>query len=227
MRAAMPTPLRHRHHAPVQLRPAVTLVLGLALWLSLCGGAALAQVSTQSVPEQTLATQDGRIGDPAPAPALYEVTATRSRVFARPVALPQAGGRASNELAAVNYRVWRTHGRADLGAGVGTLGYLVPPSDRLAGSPTALVGAVPTLSMGVRLRVTDEHALFADAYRARGPAAGAAGPGYGSKLGVEWRPAKQTYGLEHGALGMQLESGYRLSLKVRHGRPSLYLRGKF
>ena len=171
-----------------------------------------------------------RVGrnDEPPAPlSLYEVTATRSRVLARPVALPQAGGRASNELAAVTYRVWQSHGRADVGAGVGTLGYLVPSSDRFAGTPTALVGAVPAVSMGLRYRVTDEHALFADAYRARGAGASAAVAGYGSKLGVEWRPAKATLGLEQGALGMQLESGYRLSLKLRHGGPSLYLRGKF
>lgn len=227
MRAAMPSTPCCRSHRPLPSRPAALFGRGLALWLSLCGGAALAQVSTQPLPDQTLALQASRNDVPAAPSSLYEVTATRSRVLARAVELSQAGGRVSNELAAVTYSVWRTHGRAEVGAGVGTLGYLVPPSDRLAGTPTALVGAVPTVSMGLRFRVTDEHALFADAYRARGPAAGAAVPGYGGKLGVEWRPAKQTLGLEHGAVGMQLESGYRLSLKLRHGGPSVYLRGKF
>ena len=58
-------------------------------------------------------------------------------------------------------------------------------------------------------------------------AVAAADAGYGTKLGVEWRPSKSTLGLEQGALGMQLESGYRLSLKVRRGSPSLYLRSQF
>jgi hypothetical protein len=34
-------------------------------------------------------------------------------------------------------------------------------------------------------------------------------------------------GFDHGAIGMQLDSGYRLSLKPRHGGLGLYLRGQF
>ena len=201
---------------------------GVGLWLAICGATALAQVSTQRMPEPAIVPPPSRdyaltLAQP------YEATAVRSRVFARAVALPQAGGRVPNDLAALTYRVWRSHGRADVGVGVGTLGYLVPSADGPVGADAAqaLVGAVPTVSMGLRFRVTDEHALFADAYRARGPVVGALVAGYGSKLGVEWRPAKSTLGLEHGALGMQLESGYRVSLKVRHGGPSLYLRSQF
>ncbi len=97
----------------------------------------------------------------------------------------------------------------------------------VAGAAQAGAAAAPVLSIGGRLRVTGEPLSVADAYRARGLAAGPTGLGGASRLGVEWRPAKATFGLEHGAIGMQLDSGYRLSLKVRHGRPSLYLRGKF
>jgi hypothetical protein len=200
----------------------------LGAWLSICAATALAQVSTQRSPEPAMSLPPGR--DPGlTQTALYEVSAERSRVLGRPVALPQLGGRTSNDLAAVTYRVWRSHGRADFGVGVGTRGYLVPAAVDRGGAEAgqALIGAIPTVSMGLRIHVTDEHALFADAYRARGPVAGAAYAGYGTKLGVEWRPAKATLGLEHGALGMQLESGYRLSLKLRHGGPSLYLRSKF
>ena len=195
----------------------------------MCSAAALAQVSTQRALERDAAPLAGRIDELA-AVLPYEVTAQRSRVLARPVSLPQAGGRVPSDLASVTYRIWRSHGRADVGVGVATLGYLVPAADGRSVSAErsqALVGAVPALSMGVRYRVTDEHAVFADAYRARGAAAGTADVGYGTKLGVEWRPAKATLGLEHGALGMQLESGYRLSLRVRHGGPSLYLRSQF
>jgi len=94
-------------------------------------------------------------------------------------------------------------------------------------APQALVGVVPALSLGVRYHVTAEHALFADASRASSLGAGPPLVYVGTKVGVEWKPAKTTLGLERGAVGMQLESGYRVSLKVRHGGPSLYLRGQF
>jgi hypothetical protein len=48
-----------------------------------------------------------------------------------------------------------------------------------------------------------------------------------TKVGMEWKPAKRTLGFEHGAVGMQLDSGYRLALKPRHGGLGLYLRGQF
>ncbi len=200
----------------------------VGLCLSTCAATVPAQVSTQRLPEPAMSSPPER--DTAAALAQpYEVTVERSRVLGRPVALPRLGGRVSNDLAALTYRVWRSHGRADIGIGVGTRGYLVPAADGRgdADAGQALVGVVPAVSMGLRFRVTDEHALFADAYRARSPVAGAPLAGYGTKLGVEWRPAKVTLGLEHGALGMQLESGYRVSLKLRRGGPSLYLRSQF
>ena len=97
----------------------------------------------------------------------------------------------------------------------------------LLASTGAALAQVPPASLGLRWRVSDEHAVFAAAYIARPAAAGARGVDYGTKMGVEWRPAKSTLGLEHGALGMQLESGYKLSLKVRRGGPSVYLRSQF
>ena len=97
---------------------------------------------------------------------------------------------------------------------------------RIAGL-AARAGAEPIASMELRFKVTDEHALFADARRAPDAAAGPADGGYRTRLGLEWRPAKATLGLEQGALGMQLESGYRLSLRLRHGGPSLYVRSQF
>lgn len=211
-------------HAP---SPVVALRARCVFWaLLVCGCNALAQVSTQRPVEREAAPLASRSDDSA-APSPYEVTVTRSRMLARPASQPLLDGRASNDLAGVSYRIWRSHGRADVGVGIGTLGYLVPAGNGRTDGTQALVGAVPAVSLGVRLRVSDEHAVFADAYRARGLGAGPVGIDYGTKVGVEWRPAKSTLGLEHGALGMQLESGYKLSLKVRHGGPSLYLRSQF
>ena len=207
--------------------PVAALRVHCVAWALLAFGCqALAQVSTQQPVERGSAPQATR-SDELVAPPPYEVTATRSRMLASPASLPRLGGRALNDLAGVTYRVWRSHGSADIGVGVGTLGYLVPAADGSTGGPQALVGVAPAVVVGVRVRVSDEHAVFADAYRARGLGAGPVGIDYGTKVGVEWRPAKSTLGLEHGALGMQLESGYKLSLKVRHGGPSLYLRSQF
>ncbi len=202
--------------------------LGLGLWLSVCSATAWAQAPTLRVPEPATVMPPSRDDAVTPAQA-YDATAVRSRGLARAVGLPQAGGRVTNDLAALPDRVWRPNGRSDGGAGISPLGYLVLPADGRVGADArpALVGGLPAVSMGLRVRVTDQHALFADAYRVRAPVLGAVGEGYGTKLGVEWRPAKSTLGLEHGALGMQLESGYRVSLKVRRGGPSLYLRSQF
>jgi hypothetical protein len=48
-----------------------------------------------------------------------------------------------------------------------------------------------------------------------------------TQLGLEWQPTRSTLGFEPGALGLQLNTGYRLSLKARHGAPVLYLRTTF
>ncbi len=153
--------------------------------------------------------------------------------FARSMALLQMNARRSSSPTLANARDGRAPGHAEADLGVRVSAGRSSATDRRAGAATSVaqagVGFAPALSLARRVRVTDERALFADAYRARGErdGGGPAGPGRASKLGVEWSPAKATFGLEHGAVGMQLESGYRLSVKVRHGRPSLYLRGRF
>ncbi len=95
------------------------------------------------------------------------------------------------------------------------------------GAAPALVGVVPALKLRLRLRVSAEQPTFAQAYRPRSLDGDTARAGQGTRIDVEWRLAKSTLGLEHGALGMQLASGQDLSLKVRHGGPKLYLRSQF
>jgi hypothetical protein len=202
------------------------------VWLVLAAGSCsvAAQPSTTWPGEPPRAVSVIRANAFAATSAI-EVTAERSLVLARAAPLATLDGRTSNDLAGVTYRVWSGHGRTALGLGVGTLGYVVPSADgRLpmhTEAPQALVGAVPAVSLGVRYSVSSEHAVFADASRARSLGAGPPRTYVGTKVGVEWKPAKSTLGLEQGAFGMQLESGYKLSLKVRHGGPSVYLRGKF
>lgn len=201
----------------------LTLALALASAALLVGfDQAAAQDLQLRAGALTAASLAGR-GDDTLATTSFEVTAVRSRLQAPDAPLPRLDGRPGDELAGVNYRLWMTRGRADVGFGLGSLGYLLPSAD----GPRSLVGAVPTLTLGMRVRVSDQHLLFADATGARGLGANPAATHVATKLGMEWKPARSTVGFDHGALGVQLDSGYRLSLKSRRGGPVLYLRNTF
>jgi len=89
---------------------------------------------------------------------------------------------------------------------------------------------VISLTQPARRAAHDAAALTHGVWRSHACTEGGVGtPGCGTPLAVDWRPARATVwlGLEHGALGMQLKPGYRLSLKLRGGGPSLYLRSQF
>ena len=90
-----------------------------------------------------------------------------------------------------------------------------------------LAGAPPTASFGLRYHMTERHDSFPLASGVPGfgggPATGTASP----RIGVEWQPSKSTLGFEHKAIGVQLDSDVRLSLRARHGGPMLYLRSRF
>jgi len=153
-----------------------------------------------------------------------EVESIRARMLAP--AAPHAGldGRTTDELAGLSYRYWMGRGRTELGIGIGSMGYLTP--QRLDG-PRSVIGSVPTLSVALRYRVSGEHLLFADASGARGLGVDPTAAYVTTRVGMEWAPAKSVLGFSQGALGLQLDSGYRLSLRMRHGSPVLYLRTQF
>lgn len=161
--------------------------------------------------------------DAAAASSSFEIGTVHSRLQPPAVSQPRLDGRATPELAGIHYRLWMTRGRADIGVGVGTLGHVLPAAAGLR----SVVGAVPSVTMGMRYRVSEHHLLFADASGARGLGADPAATYLATKLGLEWKPAASTLGFEHGALGVQLDSGFRLSLKSRRGGPALYLRNTF
>ncbi len=211
-------------HLPTAVAALRSLGVGLLLMALMCEVAA----QESSV---LAAYQDGAVlatrGDEAAASTSVEVTALRARMAAPAAPLASLDGRASSDLAGVSYRFWMSHGRADVGVGVGTLGYLLPASDGRIDSPRSLVGAVPTVSVGVRYRMSNEHSVFADASGARGLGADPSGAYYNTKVGMEWKPAKSRMGFEQGAFGLHFDSGYKLSLKARHGGLGLYLRGQF
>jgi hypothetical protein len=130
----------------------------------------------------------------------------------------------SADMADGEYRLLTSRGRTDVAISLQVQGYEPPTSDI---GTAGLSGAVPSVTLGLRYRMTGRHLLFADATGASGPGANFAADHVSAKLGVEWTPSKMAMGFEQGALGMQLASGYRLSLKARHGGPALYLRSRF
>lgn len=149
----------------------------------------------------------------------FEVQAVNSHIQGATL----GGGRTGPEVAGVNYRLWITQGRADVGVGLGSLGHVLPSGD----GHRAVVGAMPVLTIGMRYRMSQQHLLFADASGARGLGGDPAAMQVITKVGLEWKPARSSMGFEHGALGMRLDSGVRLSLKSRRGGPALYLRSTF
>lgn len=90
-----------------------------------------------------------------------------------------------------------------------------------------LTGVPPSASLGLRYHMTERHDSLTAASGVPGFGGGTA-PGTASpRIGVEWQPSKSTLGFEHSAIGMQLDSNVRLSLRARHGGPMLYLRNRF
>jgi hypothetical protein len=201
-----------------------TLAGGLALLACLC-----AAVAQETPMPAGILDHSWLVGasDKAAALPSDEVTALRSRLQAPAVPLASLDARTANDPGSAVSRVWISRGRADVGVGIGMQRYLEPSVDRLGNVPQAVVGAVPALTVGVRYRVSDQHSVFAGAYGARGLATDPTIPLYAAKVGVEWQPSKSNLGLEQGAIGMHFDSGYKLSLKVRHGGPTLYVRGQF
>ena len=223
--------LTHPHlprlHSPKAAARLRALGVGLVLLAGLCEVAAADEPSVLAAYRDGVAVPGAARNDESAVQTSYEISTVRGRMLAPPATLGNVDTRLTNDLAGVNYRVWMSHGRADVGVGVGTLGYLSPSSDGRGDGARALVGAVPTVTVGMRYRMSKEHSVFADASGARGLGAEAAGAYYNTKVGMEWKPAKSRLGLERGALGFHFDSGYKLSLKARAGGLAVYLRNTF
>lgn len=147
------------------------------------------------------------------------VTAEQTTTMAAPAdALTDSQGRAYGEVSRATVSRWTTRGRASLGMGVGAVGY------SSAGSSVWLHPS-PAVTVGVRLAVADRTTMYADASSATGWPQ----PNYNARVGMEFKSASAGRGLgfERGAIGMQLDSGYRLQMKPRRGGLAVYLRGQF
>jgi hypothetical protein len=201
------------------------LLVGAALLVSAAPATAADVTIAEQVAEAVAETQRQPERTTTLAP---EVSAVRTRLGTTMVpALQLSDGRAATDLAGVDYRLWMTRGRAGIGVGVGTLGYVQPSADGRIDGPVHLTGAMPTLSVGVRMRMTPESSVYADATGSRGFRADPDAGFVNTKVGVEWKPAKSRFGFEGGRLALQLDSGYKLSLRARKGGIGIVLRGQF
>jgi len=197
---------------------ALALTSGQAAW---CADGGVAGVVGDNV---ALAQQQGTAGKLDVPP---EVSTLRARLPSNGPLGQTSDGRTLSEIAGVNYQVWMSHGRAGVGVGVGTLGYVTPRPDGRIEGPVALTGASPTVSVGLRYRVTRDSTVYAGASGVHNLGTEAPANYVNTKVGMEWKPAKRSFGFDHGAIGMTLDSGYKLSLKPRHGGLGVYLRGQF
>lgn len=137
-----------------------------------------------------------------------------------------SGGQARAELSEISRRWWLSNDRADVGVGVGAVAYSVPASEQ-RGDGQALRNAVPALSLAMRYRVSSESALYADASNSPG-LYGKGSEAYSAKVGVEWKPEPRTgWGFMQGGIGLRMDSGKTMTMRVKGGGLGVYLRSKF
>ncbi len=213
-----------------------------ALVLAACtGGVALAQAQAQAPVQAHMAALAGfGDGEPPLAAAAKSAAITPSSEVVplsgrveRPNAAPLQRSHASDEVAGVSYRLWMSRGRTAVGVGLGALGrVMVTPAESAspesAPAAPALTDTAPVVSVAMRYRTSEHSAVYADASLAHDFAGPEGVGGYSNaKVGVEWKSAKPSFGLERGRLAVQLDSGYRMSFRIRKSGLGVYLRGQF
>lgn len=165
-------------------------------------------------------------GKPEPQGLVLEAPPALSLSTTRAEPAYRFRGSESNELQSLSYRWWLGSGRAAVGFGLGSIGYVVQLPAEGDQAATTVVGSVPTASIGLRYALSPTTQAYADGSRTAG-LAGQDAVFYNAKAGIEWKPVKSRFGFEGGRFGVQLDSGYRMSLRTRKGGLSIYLRRTF
>lgn len=178
--------------------------------------------------EQAMATHVATLADP---PQVTRVEMDRSTHLAAPsLANSPPGSRA--DVSGVSVRWWKSVGPSAaglaVGVGVGTVGYLVrPPAQGAAlDSSASLVNPSALLTVGMRYRTSERSAVYADTSSALGFSANGR-DAYSAKVGMEWKSTSSPVRLMQGGLGMQLDGGGHMTLRVRKGTVGVYLRSAF
>ncbi|CAN5287229.1 hypothetical protein BH11PSE9_BH11PSE9_19270 [soil metagenome] len=189
--------------------------------------AASASCAMEAASEQAVAL---RANAPSDAPQVTRIEMDRSASLAAP-ALANAPPGSRADVSGVSYRFWKRVGPSaaglDVGVGVGTVGYLVrPPAQSAVDSPANLVNPSTLLTVGMRYRTSERSTVFADTSSARG-FAGNGHDAYVAKVGMEWKSASSPVRFMQGGLGLQLDGGGRMTLRVRKGTVGVYMRSSF
>lgn len=163
--------------------------------------------------------------DPLAAPRFTRTDAVVSAPL--PVSLAAPAG-ARFDLTGFSRRWWLSGERADVGVGLGAIGYRSTGIDgRALDEGQSLRHAVPSVSLAMRYRVSPGAAVYADASNARG-LYGRGSDAYFTKLGVEWSGSPQSgWSLARGGIGLQLDSGKTMTMRIKGGGLGIYLRSKF
>ncbi len=136
----------------------------------------------------------------------------------------------------VSYRWGVASPREAVAVGVGAGAYHVRPgADPLGPAGSAAYAAegrrdiiVPTLSVGVRRSLSEQHRIDLYASGSASVASPAVGEFYTAKVKVEWLPTKDSgLGFEQSAVNMRFGPNSNLALRVRARGPVLYYRAKF
>jgi hypothetical protein len=139
----------------------------------------------------------------------------------------------SARLTGVSRRWWLGSGPSDgpglgVGLGVGAVSLSARPLGAAPGEAGMVLRTAPSVDIAMSYRPTSRSLVFADASRLHGfgPDNGDA---YVGKVGVEWRPASlaSRWNLSYGGIGWRLDSGARMTLRVRSGGIGLYVRSQF
>ncbi len=134
------------------------------------------------------------------------------------------------DLTELSFRRWVTRGRADIGAGFGSVALIDRSTGMLSarsGDGAAATMAVGTMLMlGLRYRTTEQTSIYADAMHLRG--LGLEGEDrIFSKVGVEFKAAQSDWKIVYGGLGFQLAGDARMTLKLRRGGLGITMHSAF
>jgi len=216
------------------------ITLAVVAWVGLQGGHAQAQESVAVYSPESDSSLRGRVATARLASVPPRVTLERTRLSSDDASLRSPGaldayGRPLVELGGVTFRWWVTRGASNFGVGVGALGALSPVSDSAFGGQTGgqiggqnLSQVSSVLTLGWRYNVSEESTVFADASGVR-RLNNEGVDRYSTKVGLEWKGRTSKFGVDAGSrsLGLQLDSGYKMSVKVRRNGVGIFVKGQF
>jgi hypothetical protein len=134
------------------------------------------------------------------------------------------------DLTELSYRRWASRGRADVGAGFGSIALVDRPTGMLGARPgdgaTTTLASGTILMLGLRYHTTEQSSIYADAAHLRG--LGLEGEDrIVSKVGIEFKAAQSDWKIAYGDLGFRLAGDARMTLRLRRSGLMIAMRSSF